>query len=555
MNAPLPEREAERLQALRDYGLMDTPPEAVFDEIAALAGYVFRAPIAGIGLLDDRRQWFKARIGFNFTEASRALGFCAYTILEPDVFVVLDTLEDPRFSTSPYVLGEPGIRFYAGVPLTTREGHALGALCVGDTQPREGFAPEQKEALITLGRHLMAQMEVRYSSAFLARALREQQMADQARQSRLLEHESELQRLNEMKDRFLALLAHELRNPLASIVNALELLHSPAPEARIIESQVAHLSRLIEDLLDLSRVTRGKVALRAAPLNLVEAVHDAARAAGLAFAKGGQQFILELPETPLWVQADPVRLEQIVSNLLANAAKFTGPGKKVRLCLQQEDDHAALRVCDEGIGIPMDMLEHIFEPFVQGDDGRSGSGLGLGLPLVRQLVSLHGGSVEVHSDGPGRGSEFLVRLPLLVSPAAQTAVLAAAAAPAPVLALQHPVAHCRVLVVEDNAALGSTLSRLLSRWGHEPCLIASGAVALERALAFHPDVALVDIGLPGRDGFSVAECLRGAEELSGLRLFAMSGYGGEEEHAREAGFQEFLLKPVDPLFLQRLLER
>ena len=340
MSAPLPEREAERLQALRDYGLMDTPPEAVFDEIAALASYVFHTPIAGIGLLDDRRQWFKARIGFDFTEAPRDVVFCAHTILESDVFVVLDALEDPRFATSPYVQGEPGIRFYAGVPLTTREGHALGALCVGDTKPRGGFAPEQKEALRTLGRHLMAQMEIRYSSAFLARALREQQTADHARQTRLLEHEGELRRLNEMKDRFLALLAHELRNPLASIVNALELLHSPAPEARIIESQVAHLSRLIEDLLDLSRVTRGKVALKAVPLNLVEAVHDAARAAEFAFPKGGPQLILELPDTPLWVQADPVRLEQIVSNLLANAAKFTAPGKKVRLCLQREDGHA-----------------------------------------------------------------------------------------------------------------------------------------------------------------------------------------------------------------------
>ena len=252
------------------------------------------------------------------------------------------------------------------------------------------------------------------------------------------------------------------------------------------------------------------------------------------------------------MQADPVRLGQIVSNLLANAAKFTEPGKHIRLCLLQEGAHAVLRVCDEGIGIPPDMLEHIFEPFVQVNAGRDHSGLGLGLPLVRQLVGLHDGSVEVHSEGQGRGAEFLVRLPLSAAPTVRQPQQADAdgeVAP-------RPAFRRRVLVVEDNAVLGSTLSRLLSRWGHEPHLIASGIAALEKALAFHPDIALVDIGLPGRDGFSVAECLCRAPELAGLRLIAMSGYGSEEEriHAHEAGFHEFLLKPIDPLFLRHLLE-
>ncbi|MDD5350224.1 MAG: ATP-binding protein [Chthoniobacteraceae bacterium] len=552
MSAPMPEREAERLAALRDYGLMDTPPEAVFDEIAALASYVFHAPIAGIGLLDERRQWFKARIGIDFTEAPREAVFCAHTILEPDILVVLDALDDPRFVSCPYVVGPPGVRFYAGVPLITREGHALGALCVVDTEPRESFEPEQKDALKTLGRHLMAHMELRCSSAFLARALRERRQSEQAQHALLLERERELGRLNEMKDHFLALLAHELRNPLASIVNALELLRSPAPEdaAAIIETQVTHLSRLIEDLLDLSRVTRGKIALRKTALDLVEAVRAAARAARSAFFKGGQQFILELPETPVWVQADPVRFEQIVSNLLANAAKFTGPGKQVRLCLEAAEAHALLRVRDEGIGISPAMLERIFEPFVQADAGRDRTGLGLGLPLVRQLASLHGGSVEVRSEGPGRGAEFIVRLPLQASPPAPSSEPAEEAA---LVSPRLPVCR-RVLVVEDNAALGSTLSRLLSRWGHEPRLVNSGAVVLEEALAFRPEVALVDIGLPERDGFSVAKCLCSTPELAGVRLFAMSGYGGEEEHAREAGFHEFLLKPVDPLALRHLLE-
>lgn len=557
MSAPVPAREAERIAALKNYGLMDSAPEAVFDEISALAGFIFHVPIAAVGLLDERRLWFKARIGFDFDELPRDAVICAHTILEPEILVVPDAQADPRFADCPHVSGPPGIRFYAGVPLLTREGHALGALCVVDTEPRFHFGMEQREALKILGRHLMAHMEVRCSSVFLARALRERRQAEEAQHALLLERERELGRLNEMKDHFLALLAHELRNPLAAIVNALELLRSPVPEdaAIVIETQVAHLSRLIEDLLDLSRVTRGKVALRKTVLNLAEAVGIAARAARSAFFKGSQQFTLELPQTPLWVQADPVRLEQIVTNLLANAAKFTGPGQRVRLCLKAEGGNALLSVSDEGIGIAPDMLERIFEPFVQAEAGGNRSGLGLGLPLVRQLAGLHGGSVEAHSDGPGRGAAFHVRLPLAPAPVLLPPELKEEAPPeeAALLPAHAPVGR-RVLVVEDNDALGGTLTRLLSRWGHQPLLVRNGAVVLDEALAFHPDVALVDIGLPGRDGFSVAQCLRGAGELEGLRLLAMSGFGGEEERAREAGFNEFLLKPVDPQALRRLLE-
>ena len=551
MSAPVPVSEAERLQALWDYGLLDTPPEPVFDQIVALASYIFRTPISLITLVDNTRQWFKARTGLELTETPRENSFCAHTILQSDPMVVPDALADPRFASNPLVVGEPGIRFYAGTPLITREGHALGALCVIDTKARPQIDPEQTQALQMLGRHLMAQIEVRYSSAFLSRALLERRQAEEEEQNRILEYGRELSRLNDSKDRFMTMLAHELRNPLASILNAVELLRTPEPgdAVAVIEGQVKHLSRLIEDLLDISRFTRGKITLKKIPLNLVDTVRAATRATQPVFTKGGQIFITELPQEPLWVRADPIRLEQIVSNLLINAAKFTEPGKQVSLSVKQEADHAVLRVRDQGVGIPPEMHERIFEPFVQIEDTRTNGGLGLGLPLVKQLVSLHNGTVAVRSEGRGRGSEFIVHLPLREEPLALPVAERNTA-------VSVTKALRRVLIVEDNSDLGNTLNRLISHWGYESDWVRLGSAAQERALHFHPDIALIDIGLPQMDGFAVAECLGAAPELAGIRLVAMSGYGNDEDRARaiQAGFKEFLLKPVDPAFLRQMLE-
>ena len=552
MSIPLPPNEPERLQALQAYGLMDTPPEPVFDEVAALASYVFATPIALIGLIGEHRQWFKSRIGLDLAETHREHALCAHTILRPEGMVVPDALADPRFATNPMVLNPPRIRFYAGVPLTTREGHALGTLCVIDTQPRRRFDPEQEQALRTLGRHLMAQIEIRYSSAFLAKALTERRQAELDEQKRILEHGRELSRLNEMKDRFMTMLAHELRSPIAAILNGVELLRLPDPDdaLEVIENQARNLSRLVEDLLDLSRMGRGTITLKPVPLDMGQTVHAAARAVRGALASGGQRFSLELPPEPLWMMADPVRLEQIVTNLLINAIKFTEPGREIALSLRREEGQAVLCVRDEGIGIPPEMQEHIFEPFVQvnpggGQDGHSG--VGIGLALVRQLVQLHHGSIAVRSEGAGRGSEFTVRLPLSEEmPPAESAPMPEAAA---------ETGAKRVLVVEDNPGLGATLARLISRWGHEARLVPSGAAALEHARAFRPQLAIIDIGLPQMDGFSVAECLSADPKCAGMKLIAMSGYGEESERnrARQSGFHEFLLKPVDASLLRKLL--
>jgi signal transduction histidine kinase len=549
----MPPNEAQRITALHAYGLLDTPPEAPFDEIAALASYVFQTPFAAVGLLDERRQWLKARVGLTVSEVPREQAFCTYTILHPEGLVVADALADPRFAHHPMVQGEPGVRFYAGTPLVTQEGFAIGSLCVGDTQPRPRFTPEQHQALQTLGRHLMTQIDIRYSSAYLAQALVKRQREEAEQRERLMERERELGRLNETKDHFMALLAHELRNPLAPILNAVEILRSPEPgdALEVIERQVKHLARLVEDLLDISRVTRGKIVLKKTTLDLVQSVRAAARAASPSLAKRRQRFVLELPKEPLWTRADAVRLEQIVSNLLVNAAKFTPDKKQIRLTLQREDHQGVLRIKDEGMGIPKEMQERIFEPFVQVAASRqSQGGLGLGLPLVRQLARLHHGSVEVQSEGEGCGSEFTVRLPLAEPPPASASPAASAESP-------RPAAHHRVLVVEDNSDLGDTLRRLLSHWGHEPAQVASGSDALGKAVEFRPDIVLVDIGLPHMDGYAVAQMLRAEPALGKMRLIAMSGYGEEADRTRamQAGFDDYFIKPLDPAHLRRLLER
>lgn|GEM_PF-1074125 len=367
---------------------------------------------------------------------------------------------------------------------------------------------------------------------------------------RLRRQEAELSRTNSIKDHFLAMLAHELRNPLAPILNAVALLRSPDPgdAVEIIERQVRHMARLMEDLLDVSRITQGKLLLRKQVMDLGRSVEAAIRTARNLFESRGQPFEARLVSQPLPVEADPVRMEQVVANLLHNAAKYTPPERPVTLELGREGEEAVLRVRDSGMGIGPEMLEAIFEPFVQGPHPMAGSGLGIGLALVRQLVGLHGGTIRAVSEGVGLGAEFIVRLPLTRQPVG--------AAPRPESETPVGQRRRRVLVVEDNRDLVSTLRRLLMHWGHEVATVSRGDEALAEALAFRPDVALVDLGLPGgMDGYALARRLADAPELKGLVLAALTGYNQEKDRreAAAAGFHHYLLKPVDPGHLMRLL--
>jgi len=362
------------------------------------------------------------------------------------------------------------------------------------------------------------------------------------------------------KDEFLAMLGHELRNPLAAIRNAhsvLERVGSPEESAvrqrQVIDRQLRHLARMVDDLLDISRVTLGKIILQTQPVDLQEVAERCLRELGTAVQAEHQHLALEVTTEPVEVDGDPVRLEQIVSNLLTNAIKYTPPGGRIALSVGGVGGEAVIRVSDSGIGIPPEMLPRIFDLFTQVESSipRSQGGLGLGLPLVRSLVELHGGRVGAASPGAGGGSEFTVRLPLL---AAGAAVQTSAAA-ARVVSGGGPRPGTRVLVIEDNQDGRESLRDLLEIWGYRVELAEDGPSGLARALASPPDVALIDIGLPGLDGNEVARRILSTLNGNTPCLIAMTGYGQPEDRGRalEAGFHTYLVKPVDPETLSRLL--
>jgi signal transduction histidine kinase/ActR/RegA family two-component response regulator len=355
------------------------------------------------------------------------------------------------------------------------------------------------------------------------------------------------------RDQFLALLGHELRNPLAAIVTAGALLERGGDDSRahaIIARQSRKLSRLVDDLLEVSRVVSGKIALRRAPVDLrvvvdrgIEPIQELADRAGVRIEP-------ELPAEPVVVDADAVRLDQVIGNLLSNSVKYTPRGGEVTVSVEPSDTSAVLRVRDTGIGIPPDMLERIFDTFSQVDSSvsRSEGGLGLGLSLVRGLVALHGGEVYAQSEGPGRGSEFVVELPLAPRGAAVPG-------PGAIRAPRAGGVARRVLVVEDQEDNREALVKLLEQLGHFVKGAPDGPSGVRAALAIRPDVALVDIGLPGCDGYEVARQVR-ASLGEGVRLVAVSGYGQAEDRARAraAGFDLHLTKPLDVETLARVLD-
>jgi PAS domain S-box-containing protein len=378
--------------------------------------------------------------------------------------------------------------------------------------------------------------------------------------TRLKQAEEDLRQADRRKDEFLAMLAHELRNPLAPIRNAAEVLRRIGPDDHLhlrqargmIDRQVAHMARLVDDLLDVSRISRGKILLRSQRLDLVLLVHATVEDHRSLLEGGGLSLVEELPDRPVWIVGDPTRLSQVLGNFLQNCHKFTNPGGRVTVHLrcEPEEGRAVLTVEDTGIGMEPDILSHLFEPFSQADRSldRSRGGLGLGLALVKGLVDLHGGIVEASSGGKGHGSTFTVRLPL--SREAEDA-----AEPAP--AASPGAKSLRILVVEDNRDSAESLGMLLELCGHRVELAFTGQEGLDAARRFRPDVAVCDIGLPGgMDGYALARALRNSEEAAHARLIALSGYGQEEDkrRAREAGFDEHLTKPVDPGILIRLLE-
>ncbi|HSF39331.1 MAG TPA: ATP-binding protein, partial [Thermoanaerobaculia bacterium] len=425
---------------------------------------------------------------------------------------------------------ELGLTSTMSVPLVAR-GRMLGAVTLSTDRSGRCYGPEDLEIALDFARNVALVLD----------------------NSRLYH---EILETDRRKDEFLAMLAHELRNPLSPILNALEILRlrgeDPAARERALilaRRQARHMARLVDDLLDVSRITRGKIELRKERVELGALVAHAIESSRSLLEIRGHELAVSLPDEPVWMEADPARMEQVLANLLNNAAKYTDPGGKVWVLVERpESSEAVIRVKDTGAGIPRDMLGKVFDLFSQVDRSldRSQGGLGIGLTLVRSLVSLHGGSVRAVSEGPGQGSELVVRLPVLPASSEEREKAPARA---------NGDRRRRILVVEDNVDSAAALFELLRLWGHEVRVALDGPAAVEVTARDPQEIVLLDIGLPGMDGYRVAETMRTQKGMEKARIAALTGYGQEtdQQRARDAGIDRHFTKPLDVAVLREFL--
>jgi signal transduction histidine kinase len=447
----------------------------------------------------------------------------------PELLADVDSLVVADHTTTPehnLLILRLGIRSHLAVPLVVGQ-RTLGAISLGYVGGRR-----YREVDVPLVEALASRAAVAIEHARLYRA------AEEAR--------AQAEAASRAKDEFLAMLGHELRNPLAPIVTALELTHSregPSRERAIIERQVEHLRRLIDDLLDVARITRGKLELERQPLELATAVHEGLELARPLLLERQHRLTLHMP-AGLVVLGDQVRLAQIIANLLSNAAKYTEPRGEITVIGERRAQEVILRVRDNGMGMPSELVPHVFDRFVQGARSldRGAGGLGLGLAIVRALTELHGGRVGARSEGLGRGSEFEVVLPLAPEPNEPEA--------APELE-QTPVPLGRLLVVDDNVDAAELIAESLVGHGYQVAVAFEPYDALAKARAAPPDLALLDIGLPGMDGYELARRMRQEPALAAVKIVALTGYGqpSDRKQSQAAGFVEHLTKPVS---LERL---
>ncbi|HZL88781.1 MAG TPA: PAS domain S-box protein [Pirellulaceae bacterium] len=431
------------------------------------------------------------------------------------------------------VLRSLRLKSYLCVPLKVRE-RTLGILSLVMSQSGRRYRPED----LALAEELARRAAIAIENARLY---------------------AELKEADRLKDEFLAMLSHELRNPLAPIRNALYILKQPQLDAAVAaqaretaERQVQHMAVLLDDLLDVSRVSRGRIELNEEPVDIVALAKRTFEAVRPFVERREHRMTVSFPARPLRVLGDPHRLEQVLTNLLNNAAKYTDPGGAISLTVHREGDQAVLRVRDNGIGIDPEMLPKVFDLFVQVERrlDRSQGGVGIGLTLVRKLVELHGGTVEAHSEGLGNGSEFVVKLPALAEESTP---------PEPVVGdsglISSGLPRVKILIVDDNHDAATTLGMLLSLSGQDVKTAGDGAAALAVAETWKPDIVFLDIGMPGMNGYEVAQRLRQSSNGKVPTLVAVTGWGQEEDRrrAREAGFDHHLVKPIDFGELDRLL--
>jgi len=562
---PVSDLEAQRLNALRSYQILDTAPEEEYDDLVALAAQICDMPLASLTLVDETRQWFKASVGFTERETPRSLSFCSHAIAqkEQDLFIVGDARHDPRFHDFPNVIGDPRIGFYAGAPLVTQDGWALGTLCVIDRRPRE-LTTEQTRALRVLRHHVVNALELRRLVGRQQRTIAELEAT--RRQLDLARCQAEAAAV--AKSQFLAAMSHEIRTPMNSVLGMTTLLRATPLDAEqtecvdTIRTSGELLLTIINDILDFSKIEAGRLEFEHAPFLVSACVADAvdllsapARAKGLAittrFASG----------LPACVRGDVTRVRQILVNLLSNAVKFTERGGiTVEVASRLVPDGSAeltFSVRDTGIGIPADRLDRLFRQFSQVDASttRRYGGTGLGLVISKRLAELHGGRMWVESR-PGEGSCFSFTI---MAPISEIIAPAPAACRQsefdPSFASRHPV---RILIAEDNPINQKVALRTLEKLGYSPEVAADGIKALA-ALRRHPfDLVLMDVEMPEMDGPTATRAIRAEFPKADQPVIAAitaHALVGDREHYLNSGMDHYLTKPIRLADLTALLAR
>lgn len=533
---------ARHLHAVSTQLIQADDIESLYEKILDTAIAIMRSDFASFQMLDSERGELQLLGHRNFDAETALFWRCVRATSATSCGMALRTGRRcvvPDVERCEFMAGSDdlerfratGILALQTTPLFSRSGALLGMI---STHWRQRHAPSESD---------FRSLDV------LAR-----QAADLIERMR---SEEALREANRHKDEFLATLAHELRNPIAPLRNALQVLklksnrNEHAPESvRMMERQIDYIVRLVDDLLDVSRLTRGLVALHKERVNLTSVLTEAAEAIRPTCESMGHRFTVSIPPEPLWLDGDRTRLAEVLHNLLQNACKFTGRGGCIYLHACREGDEAVVRVKDNGVGLEPEQLPRVFEMFMQVDTSlaRSGGGLGIGLTLVRNLVAMHGGTVAAESAGIGRGSEFVVRFP--VSAGADSAEVRTAPVAEPA-----DVARRRILVVDDNRDSADSLAQVLQLRGHDVRTAYDGLAAVASAASFEPDLILLDIGLPELDGYEAARRIREQRGGDGLTLVALTGWGQETDRRQsaDAGFDHHLVKPIEPAVLDRLL--
>jgi signal transduction histidine kinase len=553
------DRQLDALQRMqRAAALASDARGACRAAIETLVGDGSDIPFAALYFLDAQRREARLAASAGIDSGHEALPE-AFMLLEGDAWPLSEalaaremrsvSLEDPRLGALPCGAWDRPPREALVVPLCTGE---HGAVMIAALNPLRAFNAEYARHVELAARSIGNALELGR-----ARGLEQQRDAAIARVEELERSERDLREHDRRKDEFLATLAHELRNPLAPLRNGLEVMRLANADAGTIEKargmmqrQFEQLVRLVDDLLDVSRVSRGKMELRRREMELAQALRNAVEACQPLMAQRGHTFVTSIPSQRLIVDGDPARLTQVFANLLNNAAKYTEPGGRVELSATMREGEVAVSVKDNGTGIPPEMQERIFDIFTQVDRSleRAQGGLGIGLNIAQRLVEMHGGRIAVASAGHRRGTEFTVTLPARIAPAAQP--------PGARAAMRGTGPGRRVLVADDNADSVETLQIMLEVMGNEVRVAHDGEEAVRVAADFQPDAILLDIGMPKMNGYEACERIRSMAPDAQPFIVALTGWGQEEDRNRSkrAGFDRHLVKPVDPRMLEGLIQ-